>query len=54
MSFLPYLRIAYRRGIDNGMADLLSRFPLFEKYVSRNDDTAEMPEDLFEKIGEAP
>ena len=53
MQYLPYLKIAYRKGADNGMADLLSRFPLFKKYVSSVEHTVTLPDDLFEKIGEA-
>ena len=54
MTFLPYLRIAYRKGVDQGLADLLSRYPTFKQYCPHEDDEAEMPDDLFEKIGETP
>ena len=53
-TFLPHLKIAYRKGADNGLADLLSRFTAFHKYVKVRDDTAELPDDLFEYIGDAP
>ena len=53
-TFLPHLKIAYRKGADNGLADLLSRFTAFHKYVKTRDDTAELPDDLFEYIGDAP
>ena len=53
-TFLPHLKIAYRKGADNGLADLLSRFTTFRKYVKVRDDTAELPDDLFEYIGDAP
>ena len=53
-TFLPHLKIAYRKGADNGLADLLSRFTAFHKYIKVRDDTAELPDDLFEYIGDAP
>jgi len=53
-TFLPHLKIAYRKGADNGLADLLSRFTAFKKYVKVRDDSAELPDDLFEYIGDAP
>lgn len=53
-TFLPHLRIAYRKGADNGLADLLSRFTAFHKYVKVRDDAVELPDDLFEYIGDAP
>ena len=52
-TYLPYLKIAFRKGSLNGVADLLSRFPLFERYVSSETDCTDLPEDLFEKLGEA-
>ena len=52
-TFLPHLKIAYRQGVRNGMADLLSRFPTFTKYVGSIDDETELPDDLFEKVGTA-
>ena len=53
MQYLPFLKIAYRKGVDNGMGDLLSRFPLFQKYVPLPEHTVSLPDDLFEKIGES-
>ena len=53
MQYLPYLKISYRKGEDNGMADLLSRFPLFKKYVPDSQHVVSLPDDLWEKIGEA-
>jgi hypothetical protein len=53
-TFLPHLKIAYRKGADNGLADLLSRFTAFHKYIKVRDDTAELPDDLFEYVGDAP
>ena len=43
-TFLPYLKIQHRRGVDNGMADFLSRFPTFERYVAKPSDVAYLPE----------
>ena len=53
-SYLPHLKISYRKGADNGLADLLSRFPAFKKFTSVREDIVELPDDLFDKIGEAP
>ena len=53
-TFLPHLKIQYRRGADNGLADLLSRFPAFQKYVKARDDVVELPDDLFDYVGSAP
>ena len=53
-AFLPHLRIAYRKGADNGLADLLSRFPAFKRFTRTRDDYVELPDDLFDQIGEAP
>lgn len=53
-TFLPFLKIAYRRGADNGIADFLSRHPTFAKYVSNPREVTPLGDDLFEKIGEVP
>ena len=53
-SYLPHLRISYRKGADNGLADLLSRYPAFRKFTSLRHDTVELPDDYFDKIGDAP
>lgn len=53
-AYLPQLRIAFRRGTDNGLADLLSRFSAFEKFTTTRDENLELPDDLFDRIGEAP
>jgi hypothetical protein len=37
-AFLPHLRISYRKGQDNGLADLLSRYPAFRKYAAPRDE----------------
>ena len=53
-TFLPFLRIAHRKGVANGIADLLSRFPTFRKYVRAPAEEIELPGDLFDFIGDAP
>ena len=53
-SYLPHLKIAYRKGSDNGLADLLSRFPAFRQFTATRDEYVELPDDLFDKIGDAP
>ena len=32
-TFYPYLKLGYRKGIDNGMADFLCRYPTFSEYI---------------------
>ena len=51
-TFLPYLKVAYRRGVDNGMADFLSRYPTFQQYVTPREEP-ELPSELFDLIPEA-
>ena len=53
-SFLPHLRISYRKGSDNGLADLLSRFPTFAKFTATRDEIIKLPDDYFDYIGTAP
>ena len=53
-AYLPHLKIAFRKGDDNGLADLLSRYPAFENFTKARASTVELPDDLFEKMGEAP
>ena len=53
-AYLPHLKIAFRKGEDNGLADLLSRYPAFENFTKARASTVELPDDLFEKMGEAP
>lgn len=53
-AYLPHLRISFRRGNDNGLADLLSRFPAFNDFTKRREDPVQLPDDLFEKMGDAP
>ncbi|KAL3911560.1 MAG: hypothetical protein SGPRY_008648, partial [Prymnesium sp.] len=37
-TFLPYLKLAYRKGADNGLADFLSRYPTFKAYVTSREE----------------
>jgi site-specific DNA-cytosine methylase len=53
-TYLPHLKISHRKGAENGLADLLSRFPAFEKFITVREDIAELPDDLFDYIGDAP
>ena len=54
MSFAPHLKIGFRRGVDNGMADLLSRYPYFRQYIPQADDVVELPPgDLYDRVAEA-
>ena len=53
-TYLPHLRISYRKGQDNGLPDLLSRFPAFKRYHSLRTEEIELPEEDFEYVGSAP
>ena len=54
-AYLPHMRIAFRRGTDNGLADLLSRYQVFKAYAGeRVGEQVTLPDDLFDKIGDAP
>ena len=52
-TYLPHLRIGYRKGANNGLADLLSRFPTFRRFVKTRPDI-ELPDDQLEYMGNAP
>ena len=49
-SYLPLLRIAYRKGELNPVADLLSRYPAYVDYKPKASDIAAVPDDLFDHI----
>ena len=49
-TYLPHLRIAYRRGEDNAVADLLSRYPADLNYCPQPEDFAEVPDELFDHV----
>ena len=53
-TFLPYLKIQHRRGIDNGMADFLSRFPTFTRYIATPQDVVYLPEEDYADVAEVP
>jgi len=53
-TFLPHLKIQHRRGIDNGMADFLSRFPTFERYIVTPKDIVHAPDGDFADVAEVP
>jgi len=53
-TFLPYLKIQHRRGVENGMADFLSRFPTFERYMFNSADVAKLPVDDYVDVAEIP
>ena len=53
-TFLPYLKIQHRRGIDNGMADFLSRFPTFTRYIPTPKDVVYLPEEDYADVAEVP
>ena len=52
-TYLPHLRIGHRRGENNGLADLLSRFPAFKSFIKPPQNDVELPDDLFEYTGDA-
>ena len=52
-TFLPFLKIGYRKGADNGMADFLSRYPSFRNFVQEPAQVQELPSELFDMIPEA-
>lgn len=49
-TFLPYLKIAYRKGVDNGIADFLSRYPTFSAYVTPRGEIPEMDSSIYDKL----
>ena len=53
-SYLPHLKISYRKGADNGLADLLSRFPVFTEFTNQRSEVVTLPDDLFDHIGDIP
>ena len=52
-TYLPHMKIGYRKGASNGLADLLSRFPTFRQFVQLPEDKEEIPDSLYE-VGTAP
>ena len=52
-TFLPFLKVGYRKGSDNGMADFLSRYPAYRDYVAEPKDVQVMSEELFDALPES-
>lgn len=42
-TFLPFLKIAYRKGCDNGIADFISRYPTFKNIVTPRAEDESFP-----------
>ena len=53
-TFMPYLKIQHRKGIHNGLADFISRYPTFEKYMKRPRDELQLPPGAFDTIASVP
>ena len=50
-TFLPYLKIQYRKGVDNGLGDFVSRWPTFAKYVECTQPSSEpLPSSHFQEV----
>ena len=49
-TYLPLLRIAYRKGEDNPVADLLSRYRDNVNYKPNPSDFGEVPDDLYDHV----
>ena len=47
-TFLPYLKIQYRKGSENGFADFLSRYPTFKKYYVTERDKFYLAPAIFD------
>ena len=53
-TFLPYLKVAYRKGEQNGLADFMSRYPAFEEYITRPEGVAKLSDELFDDVADVP
>ena len=40
---MPHLKIGFRKGVDNGLADLLCRFPTFRRFATQRSDVVSLP-----------
>ena len=49
-TYLPYLRIAYRQGDENYVADHMSRYPCEVTYHPTDDDMVVLDDDLYAKL----
>ena len=52
--YLPGMTVAFKRSEENGMADMLSRYPAFEKYVGSAKSVLELDDTLYDKLYEVP
>ena len=53
-TFLPYLKIQHRKGVQNGLADFISRYPTFQQYVKRPRDELQLPPGVFDNVASVP
>ena len=53
-TFLPYLKIQYRKGSENGFADFLSRYPTFKKYYVTERDKFYLAPAIFDVLQSVP
>ena len=53
-TFMPYLKIQHRKGSQNGLADFISRYPTFQRYVKRPRDELQLPPGVFDRVASVP
>ena len=53
-TFMPFLKIQHRAGVQNGLGDFLSRYPTFEKYYKRKRDELQLPAGIFDAVASVP
>ena len=53
-TFMPFLKIQHRKGVQNGLADFISRYPTFAKYVKRERDELQLPPGVFDRVATVP
>ena len=53
-TFMPYLKIQHRKGSQNGLADFISRYPTFERYVKRERDELKLPPSAYNRLATVP
>ena len=53
-TFMPFLKIQHRKGSQNGLADFISRYPTFERYVKRQRDELQLPDGVFDTLTSVP
>ena len=52
--FMPFLKIQHRKGSQNGLADFISRYPTFAKYIKRPRDELQLPPGVFDRVATVP